>query len=422
MTRQQAIRFLKEKPVKYAHMMGFDKLGDLHNDWMRDMLLGKEDETLQAHRESYKTTCVSVVLALIIILLPNYRTMFMRKTDTDTKEIIRQVQKILQDPHTQYFVQTIYGVGLKLNVASTMEIQTNLTTDFRGTSQLVGMGSGASITGKHFERIFTDDIVNVNDRTSKAERERTKLIYQELHNVKNKDGGRIFNTGTPWHEEDCFSIMPNARKYNCYTTKIIPEEALEDLRSKMLPSLFACNYELEIIASEDVIFRNPQTGFDPALVEQGTSHVDAGYGGGDYTALTIAKKREGKLYVFGKCWQRNVEELEDEIKSWHDRFMSGKLYNERNADKGFLNRDLKAKGIKTMSYHEKMNKHLKICTYLVAAWPDVRFVVGTDEQYIKQICDYTEEAEHDDCPDSLSSLVRALWGKSDKQYEPIIYK
>lgn len=422
MTRQEAIQFLKNRPAKYAHLMGFDKLSDMHNDWIREMVIGREDKTLQSHRESYKTTCVSVALTLIIILLPNYRTMFMRKTDADVKEVVRQVQKMLQDPHTLYFVQAIYGVNLKLNVASTLEVQTNLTTDSRGTSQLVGMGSGASITGKHFERIFTDDIVNVNDRVSKAERERTKLIYQELQNVKNKEGGRIFNTGTPWHEEDCFTIMPNPDKYNCYTTGIISKENLAKLRRQMLPSLFACNYELEIIASEDVIFRDPQTGYDQHLAEQGISHVDAGYGGGDYTALTIAKKKDGKLYVFGKCWQKNVEELEDDIKTWHDWFMSGKMYNETNADKGFLIRDLKKKGIRMVPYHENMNKHLKICTWLVMAWKDVCFVEGTDPEYIKQICDYTEEAEHDDCPDSLSSLIRVVWNKSEEPYQPVIFR
>ena len=95
-------------------MLGFTKLTELHNKWIRDMIAGKDDKTLQAHRGSYKTTCVSLALAIIIILLPNKRTMFMRKTDNDVKEIIKQTSKILQDPHTLYFVQCIYGVNLRL--------------------------------------------------------------------------------------------------------------------------------------------------------------------------------------------------------------------------------------------------------------------------------------------------------------------
>ena len=140
MTREQAVNFLLTSPYKLGHMLGCTKLTDLHNAWILDMLKGEGDRTLQAHRASYKTTCVSIALALIIILLPNKRTLFLRKTDSDIKEIIKQVQKILKDPHTQYFVQCIYGVNLKLTVESATEINTNLTTDIRGTSQLVDIG------------------------------------------------------------------------------------------------------------------------------------------------------------------------------------------------------------------------------------------------------------------------------------------
>ena len=122
MTRKQAVKFLLDSPVKYAHMLGFNKLSDLHNDWIIEMIRGQEDYTLEAHRGSYKTTCVSVALATSMILLPNIRTMFMRKTDSDVKEVVKQVQKILCDSHTQYLVQSIYGVPLRLTTASATEI------------------------------------------------------------------------------------------------------------------------------------------------------------------------------------------------------------------------------------------------------------------------------------------------------------
>lgn len=423
MTRQQAIDFLKDNPAKYAKMLGFTKLGSLHNKWIMNMVRGNGDKTLQASRGTYKTTCVSIALALIIILLPNKRTLFLRKTDSDVKEVIKQVQKILQDEHTQYFVECIYGVKLRLLVASATEIMTNLTTDIKGTNQLVGVGIGSSLTGKHYDRIFTDDIVNVNDRISKAERDRTKVIYQELQNIKNR-GGRIFNTGTPWHVDDCFSIMPEAEKYNCYhedVQKIISEEELEDIRSKMLPSLFAANYELRHIASEDVIFTNPQTGADPAFVEQGESHIDAAYGGEDYTAFTICRKSDGKYYVLGKLWHKHVDDCLPEILSLREKFNAGRIYNEDNADKGYLGKELRKRGERTSVYHESMNKFMKIVTYLKAEWQNVIFVQGTDEEYINQVCDYFEQAEHDDAPDSLASLVRVLWRRQgdDNEYKSI---
>lgn len=95
MNRSKAVEFLINHPAKFGKMVGFTKLTEMHNEWIRSMVSGHDDYTLQAHRGSYKTTCVSVALALICILLPSKHTIFVRKTDTDVKEIIAQVKKIL---------------------------------------------------------------------------------------------------------------------------------------------------------------------------------------------------------------------------------------------------------------------------------------------------------------------------------------
>lgn len=416
MTRQAAVNFLLTHPARFAHSIGFTKLTDLHNQWIIDMVRGHEDKTLQAARGVYKTTCVSVALALLIILMPNKHMLFMRKTDGDVKEVIKTVKKILQDPHTQYFVQCIYGVSLRLTTSNVTEINTNLTTDIKGTEQLVGIGTGASLTGKHFDFIFTDDIVNVQDRVSKAERDRTKLVYQELQNIKNR-GGRIFNTGTPWHSDDAFSIMPTPEKYDCYhpdVQKIITEDELQRLRESMIRSLFCANYELRFVPSEDVIFTEPQTGADPAILDQArTCHIDAAYGGSDYTAYTICKKVSGKYYVFGKLWNKHVDDCLAEIIDIRKGFNAGKIYCEDNGDKGYLAKELQRRGERPIRYHESMNKYLKITSYLKSEWKDVIFIAGTDDEYIRQICDYNENAEHDDAPDSLSSVVRLMWNKAN---------
>ena len=95
LTREQAVDFLLTQPYRFGHKLGFNDLGELHNHWIREMVTAKGDRTLQAHRNSYKTTCVSIALAEIMILLPNKRTLFCRKTDTDVKEIVKQVKNIL---------------------------------------------------------------------------------------------------------------------------------------------------------------------------------------------------------------------------------------------------------------------------------------------------------------------------------------
>lgn len=415
LTRKQAIDYLVIHPDGYGRMLGFDDLGEMHREWMNLMFSSVQDETLQAHRNSYKTTCVSVNLARTMILKPNLRILFMRKTDDDVKEVIKQVKKILIHPKTLYFVRCIYGINLKLTVDNVMELSTNLTNDVKGTSQLVGTGIGSSLTGQHYDIIYTDDIVTVKDRTSRKERESVKIVYDELQNIKKKGTGRIFNTGTPWHKDDAFTKMPEPRKYDCYSTGIFNEDELQELREKMSPSLFAANYELKHIASEDVIFKDPVLHGDPAKVMQAKyCHIDAAYGGEDSTAFTICRKVEGKYYVYGKLWQKAVDDCILDIRKEKQEFMAGIILCEENGDKGYLAKDLRNKREKVSTYWEDMNKYIKIVTYLKGVWSDIVFVEGTDQEYIDMILEYNEDAEHDDAPDSLASIIRKLWNKKNE--------
>lgn len=419
--QKSLIKTIKYNPIVIGHQLGFDLLTELHNEWMREMFNGSEDKTLQAHRGSYKTTCVALVLALFIVCKPNKKIAFFRKTDRDVMDIINQIQKMLKSDTMMYIAETLWGKELILTKSTASEISTNLSSDPRGGSQLVGLGIGGSITGKHYDIVFTDDIVNVDDRMSKAERERTRLFYQELQNVKNRgERCKIFNSGTPWHKEDAFELMPAPMKYDVYHTGLISDVEREVIRSKMLPSLFAANYELKHIASEDVIFINPRLGADPdILMDCNYCHIDAAYEGSDFTAFTICQKKNGNFYIFGKIWRKHVDDCVDEILAVHSYFRAGRMYCENNGDKGYLAKELRARGMVVTTYHESMNKYMKIGTFLKFNWERVYFVQGCDDAYITQILDYTEEAEHDDAPDSLASAIRILLPKSEVPYVSI---
>ena len=413
MTNQQkCISILRNEPIKVCYWLGFEKMTDLHNGWIKDMVFGKGDTTLLAHRGSYKTTAVSIAIAIDIILQPNLSTMFLRKTDDDVKEIVEQVRKILLSPTMQYFAYTIYGTPLKLLKSNADEIVTSLVTRTSGTVQLRGAGIKGNLTGKHFDRIRTDDIVTLQDRISRADRNFTKQIYMELENIVNRDsGGRVTNTATPWHKEDAIStLMPNIKRYNCYSTGLLTREAIEDKRIKMTPSLFAANYELKHIADGDAIFSTAKFYKDSwQHIFEGIGHIDAGYGGTDGTALTIMKKQDnGRIICLGKRWDKHVDECLQEIYAYMEHYRAGSIHLETNADKGYLANKVQKDGHWPSRYHESANKFIKIVTHLRGHWPDIYWLEDTDPDYINEILDYTESAGADDCPDSAASAVRIL--------------
>ena len=406
----EVINKMLEQPDELGRQVGFKDLTPMHGEWIRAMICEEGDYTLQAHRGSYKSSCLAVAISILMILRPKRNIIFLRKTDSDVAEMLGMVAKILRQQVIRDLVQAYYRQPLIITNESASHLSTNLWSSPMGAPQLLGLGIRSSITGKHAWYVITDDICNKDDRESRAERERTKTQYDELQNIRNK-GGRIINLGTPWHKQDVFTKMPNIHRYDCYSTNLITKEQLETLRQSMAPSLFAANYELKHIASSEVIFETPpRFTDDPLLLRDGVAHVDASYGGNDYTAFTCGRRDwdEEIIYMYGKIWHQPVDKVLDQIIDESRRLICEPIKCERNSDHGFLVKELIRRDVYASGYDEHQNKFVKIATILKKWWPRIIFLEGTDPEYIDQILDYTENAEHDDAPDSAACVCRFL--------------
>jgi len=398
-----------ENPIPFAHAVGYDKLTeDLHKDWIKTIFRLDHNGTLQAHRASYKTSCLIIAMSLRSIAKPTENTIFIRKSQDDVKEVMKSISKVLQSEVSMSLMKYIYGSYPKLSIDSTAEIE--LST-YKGTmgSQILGLGANASITGKHGP-VITDDIVTLKDRVSGAERKSTKSHYLELHNIASEEWQYIHNLGTPWHKDDAFTLMPEPQKFTVYDTGILSTERIKERKASMPASLWAANYELKHISDEDLLFSEPEYG-QFKMGGKNFAHIDAAYGGADSSAMTIMTEIDKRLYLIGWKMPGHIEDRYNEIVSRLERFQVIECYCENNADKGFLNKELTAR-TKTMvsGYHEKMNKYYKISTYGKARWKDVIYdMIDGDVEYIASIMDYNENADHDDCPDSFASLVREIY-------------
>ena len=404
------IQRVVDHPDELGRKVGFKDLTPMHGEWIRQMIAEKGDYTLQAHRGSYKSSCLAVAIAILMIYRTKRNIIFLRKTDNDVAEMMGMVSKILRQRTMRDLVKSCYGHELEIVSESASQLSTNLWKSPMGAPQLLGLGIRSSITGKHAYYVITDDICNKDDRESRAERERTKTQYDELQNIRNK-GGRIINLGTPWHKDDVFTKMPNIHKFDCYETGLITKEQLEALRMSMAPSLFAANYELKHIASSEVIFDTPPKFTDEEWrIRDGIAHIDAAYGGGDYTAFTCGARDDetDTIYLYGRMWHESVDKVLDVIADECRRLMCEPIRCEKNGDKGFVVRELLARDLYALGYDERMNKFVKIATILRKWWPRIVFLEGTDREYIDQILDYTENAEHDDAPDSAACICREL--------------
>ena len=165
----------------------------------------------------------------------------------------------------------------------------------------------------------------------------------------------------------------------------------------------------EWCVAEGALFtERPDVTDNPAFLRDGVAHIDAAYGGEDFTALTCGRRIGDTLYLYGRLWRAHVDTVMDAALADVSRLLCGPIYVETNGDKGYLGRELRNRGAAVRMYQEHQNKYLKISTLLRKWWGNVVFLSGTDPEYIAQIMDYTEEAEHDDAPDSAACVCRIL--------------
>ena len=198
--------------------------------------------------------------------------------------------------------------------------------------------------------------------------------------------------------------------YTIDDNPFLPPEFVENLKKEYNGTVLYDRYILgQWAASEGALFvTHPSFTQDEKLLYNGVAHIDASYGGADYTAFTCGCRRGDKIYLFGKLWRQHVDTVINYVSHETRQLRCSPIYLETNADKGYLGREFRRMGDEVRLYNEHQNKFFKIATYLRKWWPNIVFLEGTDKAYISQILSFTEGAEHDDAPDSAACICRIL--------------
>jgi len=208
---------------------------------------------------------------------------------------------------------------------------------------------------------------------------------------------------------DTWRLLPDPVIYNIYSTGLsaFTSERIAEIRKNTTASLFAANYEMKHISSDEAIFDEPTfiKEWDMTLPIQG--QIDAKYQGSHTGAFTMmAKKLDGRIQAIGFIFHRHINEEYSILLDKWKKYRCGTVHLELNADKGYSARDLSNMGMMTKSYNESENKHVKIVQSLKTYWDLIDWHEDSDPEYISQIMDYIEGQEPDDCADSAASCIR----------------
>lgn len=433
------------EPHKFGHILGFKKLTPAHDAWINYFLHVPPGgiDVLQAHRNSYKTTCGLVALTLLFLIYPEIRVLVARKNDTLAAKVAIALQKIFT---TNKIIKLFVHARFDITEIKTKEWSENKTVfafKRRVTIEpsLTTTGINGAVTGAHFDYIWSDDIVDRADSESEAERNATKSFVNELENVIEPTGSQMF-TGTPWHEDDAFSILPPAKKYPIRSIAIpgIDEEWIQRKQSRMPVWKWAANYELEHVADTETIGAIPF--IDNFTAEYFVAWVDPAFSnnkGSDRCAVAVVgyAKTPGRddmrIEFTGMQWEKSIShpDVRRELLLFLNRFNPLETCLESQLSDSTINFiepfkiDEQRMGLKIRNnwtwQHQSGNKHARIQTHVHGNKFRLFALKGTDEAFMKYVTGYHKNAPVKDPADAVAGGIN-LWQTSPsvRQYIRII--
>lgn len=409
------VKEIREHPHLLGLLAGKDKLTELHSKWMLWLLDSPEERVLMAHRGSYKTTSISEIGVIWYLMFhPNATIVIIRKSYTDAASIVRNITNMMMMPEINNLLAFAWGQQWKFTTRREGKFELSVKTTKTKELSVEAMGIDSGMTGQHYLFGISDDIVTLKDRISEAEREKTKLVVQELRTNVLNPGCHMIHIGTPWDKRDAFSILPPARKFPLGTTGLLTPEQIALKQTQTTPILFAINYKLEFENEDDLIFSDPHMGkWHGSELTMIRGHLDAAFDGEHTCALTImGRMKDGRLNAVGFSYGGSVQNWLDVVAQKLVKYGCNKLYIEDNADKNYtalvLSKHpvIKENHIWMSDYHEAQKKEIKISTYLGEVFKDVEWSEESDDEFMEQIIDWRPGMEPDDAPDSAASLVR----------------
>ena len=271
----------------------------------------------------------------------------------------------------------------------------------------------SKLRGASFKYVYGDEVAEWSPEVFDLLKSRLEHSYSCF------DG--TFNPKDPLHWLKKFLDSDADIYYQTYSiddNPFLDPEFVRNLKKEYAGTVLYDRYILGRWAtSEGALFiKYPTFTTDASLLYDGVAHIDASYGGSDGSAFTCGRRVGDTLYLFGRLRQAHIDTLMDFYTGEATRLRCSPILNERNADKGFLGKEIKRGGGLVKLYDEHMNKFLKIATYLRKWWPNIVFLEGTDKAYIDQIMSYTEQAEHDDAPDSAACICRYFDPRDNTNY------
>jgi hypothetical protein len=250
--------------------------------WLCGVLEQDNDKMVLIPRRHAKTFWVKVRIIQQILRNPdNIRIALYSKTSNLVESELKSIIRMLQTPSLMaIFSDVIPDPGKNMN--GWARVTANMLTMKREgetvpqENQLEVYGAGATVTGKHFDEHYYDDILNEDDANTPEGNRKVVEWYGYIQGVL-EPGGTETVTGTPYHYSDLYNyieqegiygkhiykrpgIVNGKPIYSFYTLKMH-----ERLKKRMGNYLYSTQIMINPIPAEDQLFPPPQPTYSGTL-------------------------------------------------------------------------------------------------------------------------------------------------------------
>jgi len=281
----------------------------------------EKDSLLIVPRGHMKSTFAKIRIVQMLLKNPLIRIGLFSRTSGLAESQLQEIKQLLATPLLmRYFADIIPEPGKNYSnwERSTLNELTVVRKKEWGRipqeNQIEAWGSTATVTGRHYDVIVMDDIINEQSCSTPEQIRKARDFYSYIQSIKEPDGWE-YVIGTRYHYNDLYGTII---KHNWFRNRVFVRSAIEEgrpiyrfftmamldkIRSRQGVFEFSCQYMNNPIPAEEQIFPPPYPTFttlppdeysyyvtmDPAATTQSWS---------DQTAITVCALNElGHLFV-----------------------------------------------------------------------------------------------------------------------------
>ncbi len=246
--------------------------------WLCSMLSVDDDIMVLVPRGHAKTTWVKVKIVQLILINPEIRILLVSKASSLMKLELASIKRMLATPLLRYFFGHIipdpgndFRGWAKSTESELILKHSEEAVHVRQEPTLMAVGAGSVKTGLHPDVIFMDDFINEDTVRTAEQMKKSEEQWGYLQPLLD-EGGQLIITGTFYHYNDLYNKIISegqiSRK-NVHVRKAIENgkviypgefslKRLAKLKARLGPYMYSCQYDLNPLPKEDIIFPGPQ--------------------------------------------------------------------------------------------------------------------------------------------------------------------